>query len=92
VDGHKLGARRLELNWPGLFTDLGTRRLAAGPHRVTITVDKGGWRPGSGGDSFSFGPLTLSPLDTRRNEVDSVPPSRARSLCGRRLDWVEAVR
>jgi hypothetical protein len=55
-------------------------------------MDKGGWRPGSGGDSFSFGPLTLSPLDTRRNEVDSVPPSQAQSLCGRRLDWVEAVR
>jgi hypothetical protein len=92
VDGKKVGAKRMELNWPGLFTDLGTIDLAAGPHRVTITVDKGGWRPGSGGDSFSFGPLTLSPLDTRRNEVDSVPPSQARSLCGRRLDWVEAVR
>ena len=92
VDGHKVGAKRMELNWPGLFTDLGTTDLAAGPHRVTITVDKGGWRPGSGGDSFSFGPLTLSPLDTRRDEVDSVPPSQARSLCGRRLDWVEAVR
>ena len=92
VDGHKVGARRMELNWPGLFTDLGTIDLTPGSHRVTITVDKGGWRPGSGGDSFSFGPLTLSPLDTRRNEVDSVPPSQARSLCGRRLDWVEAVR
>jgi hypothetical protein len=34
----------------------------------------------------------LSPLDTHRDEVDSVPPADARSLCGRRLDWIEAVR
>jgi hypothetical protein len=92
VDGRKVGSKREELNWPGLFTDLGTIELSPGPHRVRITVDKGGWHPGSGGDSFSFGPLTLSLLDTRRDEVDSLPPSQARSLCGRRLDWVEAVR
>ena len=92
VDGRKVGSKREELNWPGLFTDLGTIELSPGPHRVRITVARGGWHPGSGGASYSFGPLTLSPLDTRRNEVDSVPPADARSLCGRRLDWVEAVR
>ncbi|HEX3329394.1 MAG TPA: hypothetical protein VHS27_05700, partial [Gaiellales bacterium] len=92
VDGRKAGSKREELNWPGLFTDLGTIDLTPGSHRVTITVDRGGWHPGSGGSSFSFGPLTLSPLDTRRDEVDSVPPADARSLCSRRLDWVEAVR
>jgi hypothetical protein len=92
VDGHKVGSRRHELNWPGLYTDLGTIDLTAGSHRVTITVARGGWHPGSGGSSYSFGPLTLSPLDNDRNEVDSVPPADARSLCGRRLDWVEAVR
>jgi hypothetical protein len=92
VDGRKVGSKREELNWPGLFTDLGNVELAPGPHRVTISVRRGGWHPGSGGASYSFGPLTLSPLDTRRNEVDSVPPSRASSLCGKRLDWIEAVR
>jgi hypothetical protein len=92
VDGHKVGSKRAELNWPGLYTDLGTIDLAPGSHRVRITVDTGGWHPGSGGSSYSFGPLTLSPLDTHRDEVDSVPPADARSLCGRRLDWIEAVR
>jgi hypothetical protein len=92
VDGHKVGSRREELNWPGLYTDLGTIDLAPGTHRVRITVDTGGWRPGSGGSSYSFGPLTLSPLDTHRDEVDSVPPVDARRLCGQRLDWIEAVR
>ncbi len=92
VDGRKVGSKREELNWPGLFTDLGTIDLAPGAHRVTITVDTGGWHPGSGGSSYSFGPLTLSPLDTRRDEVDSLAPGAARRLCGRRLDWIEAVR
>jgi hypothetical protein len=92
VDGRKVGSRRHELNWPGLYTDLGTIDLASGSHHVTIRVDRGGWRPGSGGSSYAFGPLTLSPLDTHRDEVHSVPPADARSLCGRRLDWIEAVR
>ena len=92
VDGRKVGSKRHELNWPGLYTDLGTIDLASGSHHVTISVDRGGWRPSSGGSSYAFGPLTLSPLDTHRDEVNSVPPADARSLCGRRLDWIEAVR
>jgi hypothetical protein len=92
VDGQKVGSKRHELNWPGLFTDLGTIDLAPGSHRVRITVDRGGWHPGSGGSSYAFGPLTLSPLDRNRDEVDSLPPADARRLCGRSLDWVEAVR
>ena len=92
VDGRKVGSKREELNWPGLFTDLGSVDLSPGPHRVTIAVKRGGWRPGSGGASYAFGPLTLSPVDTRRNEVDSIAPSRATALCGKRLDWIEAVR
>ena len=91
VDGRKVGSKREELNWPGLFTDLGSVDLSPGPHRVTIAVKRGGWRPGSGGASYAFGPLTLSPVDTRRNEVDSIAPSRATALCGKRLDWIEAV-
>ena len=51
----------MELNWPGLYTDLGTVDLAAGPHRVTITVDKGGWHPGSGGDAVLVRPAHAEP-------------------------------
>ncbi len=45
IDGRQVGAKRMELNWPGLFTDLGTIDLAAGPHRVTITVGQGRLAP-----------------------------------------------
>ena len=89
VDGRQVGSRREELNWPGLYTDLGSIQLSAGEHLVRIRYETGGWRPGSGGTPYSFGPVALSRLDARE-PVETV--SEPRSLCGRRLDWVEAVR
>ena len=91
VDARSLDSRREELNWPGLFTDLGQTRLAGGRHEIRLTYETGGWAPGSGGTPYSFGPLTISGVD-RREPVETIPSSRARSLCGRRLDWIEAVR
>ena len=91
VDGHEVGSRRAELNWPGLYADLGDVVLGAGKHTVDLTYDSGGLHPGSGGPPSSFGPLTLSAEDARE-PVQTFAPSAARSLCGRRLDWIEAVR
>jgi len=91
VDGHEVGALRMELNWPGVFSDLGNASLAAGRHVVTIRSARGDWRPGSAGSPFSFGPAALSAVDSRE-PVETVAPADARSLCGRRLDWVEALR
>ena len=91
VDGREVGAKRAELNWPGLYTDLGSVELSAGPHTVDLAYDTDGPHPGSGGPPFSFGPLTLSGEDAR-DPVETIPPSDARTLCGKRLDWIEAVR
>jgi hypothetical protein len=91
VDGHEVGAKRAELNWPGLYTDLGSVELGAGRHTVDLSYDTDGLHPGSGGPPFSFGPLTLS-REEAREPVQTVAPSAARALCGRRLDWIEAVR
>jgi hypothetical protein len=91
VDGHEVGAKRAELNWPGLYTDLGTVGLEAGEHTVDLSYDTGGLHPGSGGPPFSFGPLTISREDARE-PVQTFSPAAARALCGRRLDWIEAVR
>lgn len=91
IDGRKVASRREELNWPGLYTELGRVRLDAGAHIVGLAYEIGGWAPGSGGTPYSFGPLMLS-RDDAREPVETVPARRARSLCGRRLDWVEAVR
>jgi hypothetical protein len=91
VDGHEVGARRMELNWTGVFSDLGTAKLSAGRHLVSIRSVRGGWHPGSAATPYSYGPAALSAVDTRE-PVETVAPQDARSLCGRRLDWVEALR
>jgi hypothetical protein len=91
IDGRTVGARREELNWPGLYTDLGATPLAAGTHDVTLRYRTGGWHPGSGGKPYSFGPAALSLVDSRE-PVARVSPGRASELCGRRWDWVESVR
>jgi hypothetical protein len=91
IDGRTVGSMRAELSWPGLYTDLGSTPLAAGAHDVTVRYEPGGRHPGSGGTPFAFGPAALSLVDARE-PVERVPLARARSLCGRPLDWVEAVR
>ncbi len=90
VDGREVGAKRTELNWPGLYTDLGSVELGTGTHTVALSYDTGGWHPGSGAEPFAFGPLTLSREDARE-AVLRLRPSEARSLCGQPLDWIEAV-
>ena len=90
VDGREVGAKRAELNWPGLYTDLGSVELGTGTHTVALSYDTGGWHPGSGAEPFAFGPLTLSREDARE-PVLRLRPSEARSLCGQPLDWIEAV-
>ncbi|MDP9232210.1 MAG: hypothetical protein M3O73_05505 [Actinomycetota bacterium] len=89
VDGRRVGSMREELDWPGLYTDLGTIPLSAGEHLVRISYETGGWHPGSGGTPYSFGPVALSRVDAREPVETASDPQ---SLCGRRLDWVEAVR
>jgi hypothetical protein len=92
VDGREIGSKRAELNWPGLYTDLGSIKFAPGPHEVALSYDTDGWHPGSGGAPFSFGPLTLSREDDRDPTLQVAPSEARSSLCGRRLDWIEAVR
>ena len=90
VDGRPVGSAWHQLEWTGQYVELGTRRLQAGDHAVTLRSTTGGWRPGThGGSPFPLGPLVVAPVESSR--LVSVAPSAARSLCGRRLDWVEAV-
>jgi hypothetical protein len=91
ADGREVGSKRGEINWPGTFTELGSVRLTAGAHLVTSRYETGGWRPGSGARRSVPGSAALS-RDDAREPVETIPASRARSLCGRRLDWVEALR
>jgi len=90
VDGRGVGSARHQLEWSGQYVDLGTAKLAAGGHTVTLHYTVGGWRPGSHGLApFPLGPLVVAPAASPR--LVSMSPANARSLCGRRLDWVEAL-
>jgi hypothetical protein len=90
VDGVAVGAARQRLEHLGQYTPLGVLELRAGAHRVALRYTAGGLRPGSGGPPFPLGPLVLSRMTTDL-PVTYVRPAEARSLCGKRLDWIEAA-
>jgi hypothetical protein len=92
IDGKVVGTRRHELNWPGDFTPIGDAELTAGQHDVTLAYAGPDLHPGSSGNPpFGTGPVVLSRA-TAALPVMYLPVARARSLCGKRLDWIEAIR
>jgi hypothetical protein len=90
LDGEPLGRARHALSHGGQYVELGRRALAAGPHRVELELSGADLHPGSRGRPRPLGPLALTTA-TADLPVLSVPPERAESLCGRRLDWIEAL-
>jgi hypothetical protein len=90
VDGRALPALRHHLDHAGYYVPLGEIDLGRGAHEVVVEYERGGLRPGSGGVEFPFGPLVLS-TTTADAPMTTVSPAQARALCGKRLDWIEAV-
>ncbi len=90
ADGRRVGSVTHLLNNDGQFGRLGAVDLGGGSHSVEL--DYGGSRlsPGSGGLPFALGPLVLG-TTTADVPVTYVEPEDARSLCGKRLDWIEAL-
>jgi hypothetical protein len=89
VDGRLVGDSRHFLNDGGAYSRLGRVLLPPGRHSVLLRVGGPDLHPGSGGLPLGLGPLVVS-RDLGDLPVESVAPSRARTLCNRRLDWVEA--
>jgi hypothetical protein len=90
IDGKRLAARRNQLNHRGNYVPLGEATLSRGAHTVTIHYDGADLHPGSGGQPYRIGPLVLG-RGTAERPVTYVRPADARSLCGKQLDWLEAV-
>jgi hypothetical protein len=90
VDGRLVGSARDQLEETAQLTPLGAARLAAGPHELELRYDGFGWRPGSRGPAFLLGPLAIG-LPATSAHLIRAAPSAAASLCGRRLDWLEAI-
>ena len=89
VDGHGLGSKRHVLNNTGGWEGFGSLPLEPGQHEVTLRYSGSDLHPGSGGFLFVMGPVVLEPESATR-EI-SAPAAKAATLCGRHLDWVEAV-
>ena len=68
-------------------------RLPAGTTRLTLRYDGPDIHPGSagGGTGFGLGPLVVGRADPAGLPVTYVRQAQARTLCGKSLDWVEAV-
>jgi hypothetical protein len=107
IDGRPVGKERTELNFGSpSYVFIGNARLGAGVHTLELRYgDAGALHPGTGGfaainglqatlfntgHALNFGPLVLSRGDESA-PVTYLPPSRARNLCGKTLDWIEAV-
>jgi hypothetical protein len=90
VDGHEVGTRRNQLNFADGYTPFWSIALAAGRHILTLLYSGPDWRPGTGGDPLPTGPVVLGD-QTADRPVGLIAPPAARALCGKRLDWVEAL-
>jgi hypothetical protein len=91
IDGKLVGARRNALEWER-YQQMGSVRLTGGTvHDVRVVYDGSTFlHPGSGNAATPIGPLALA-RQTADVPVTYVPAARARSLCGKNLDWVEAL-
>jgi hypothetical protein len=70
-------------------------RLAAGVHLVRLVYGDAALYPGSGGPGAAGPDLSVGPLALGRRTgelpVTYFPPTRARLICGKPWDWVEAL-
>jgi hypothetical protein len=90
VDGRLVARERHELSHSGHFVPLAELELGRGAHELTLRYGEADLHPGSSGPPFPFGPLVLA-ADTIDTPLTEVPARHARALCGKRLDWVEAL-
>ncbi len=90
VDGQPVGRVRHQLNNNSQWTPLGEATLGRRGHDIVFRYDGSRFAPGSGGFPFAMGPLILS-TSTADVPVTYLRPTEAASLCGKRLDWVEAL-
>jgi hypothetical protein len=91
VDGRLASSVRHQLNNSGQYMWLGRTRLSRGTHDLGLRLADPDQRPGSGGQPLALGPLALSRAEAPDSRIVRIEPGRARRLCDRRWDWIEAV-
>ena len=91
IDGRRIGGVSYELSGPGQYVPVGRTATRAGANKVELSREGGDLHPGDGGQYSLIGPVVIEPAGAQRREVRRIEPARWRSLCNRRLDWIEAV-
>ncbi|HEX5610065.1 MAG TPA: hypothetical protein VFX45_08240 [Solirubrobacterales bacterium] len=91
LDGVEIGAVEQQLNESQQFLYFGTALLSSGLHEIALVLDGQSLAPGSGGPPEPIGPLVLGPTANQDPPMLEVPTAAAQTLCGKQLDWVEAL-
>jgi hypothetical protein len=87
VDGKEVG-RVVGVNSVNQWLSPGSLRLSSGLHSIRLVRGGGDLAPGDGGTAW-IGPTAV--IADQPERLLTVPLARQRSLCNRRLDWVELV-
>jgi hypothetical protein len=90
VNGTTIGTARYEIQEDAQYVRFGSIGLEAGRYKLSVSYNGGDWRPGSGGPPATVGPLVLE-REEPEHPPFTVPVAAAHTLCGRTLDWVEAL-
>ncbi|HEY2282994.1 MAG TPA: hypothetical protein VGH60_05520 [Solirubrobacteraceae bacterium] len=92
VDGRFLGRVKDELLDIGEYAPVADVYLTPGVHVFALTYPHSDLTPGSGDNQqTSLAAISLQPLSRPPAQLLRVAPAKARSLCGRSLDWIELV-
>lgn len=92
IDGEEVASSAIELDHAKEYRQLGTAKLKPGRHTISLTYTEASpLAPGAGGEAFAIGPLAVSLATAADAKVEIVDVADAHSLCGRSLDWVEAL-
>lgn len=87
LDGRTVGAVKA-VNTNGEWLPAGTVNVRPGRHRVALVMPEGNLAPGDGYRGTT-GPVVFQARSDRANLLRTSDPER---FCGRRLDWIEALR
>jgi hypothetical protein len=91
VGTHLVGTLRRQVATAGQYLLAGDVNLDAGRQPVIVHRPDGDLSPGNAVGGELLGPVVLV-RDGAEPGVTEIAPSQARSLCGKRLEWLEIVR
>ncbi|HEX6665461.1 MAG TPA: hypothetical protein VF081_02570 [Solirubrobacterales bacterium] len=91
LDDVEIGSVEQQLNESQQFLYFGSALLGSGLHEIDLVLDGQSLAPGSGGPPEPIGPLVLGPLANEDPPLLDVSAAQAQTLCGKDLDWVEAL-